>query len=203
MGGYRSNVKSTAPIVKTTNVRSAVDDEQGAQKVARIVGRRRIIRTSKRCKSKKQAERLAEKASGLEAAIKLGLPTPEPPAPAPPPGKTFKEFVDGYLKRIEHDPSRPDAGLKVSTIKDYRSCLQSRLLPLLGTDKRITDITSRDVKALKATLEGEANRKGRRRGQKLSRRNVEKHLRILSAVLGAAVEDELIPANPMAALGKG
>lgn len=162
----------------------------------------RIIRTSKRCKSKKQAERLAEKASGLEAAIKLGLPTPDPPAPAPAPGPTFNEYVKGYLTRIERDPGRPDVGLKVSTIKDYRSCLQSRLQPLLG-DKRISGISSRDVKALKATLEAESNRKGRRRGQKLSRRNVEKHLRILSAVLGAAVEEELIPINPVSAIGKG
>jgi len=163
----------------------------------------RVIRTSKRCKSKKQAERLAEKASGVEAAIKLGLAIPAAPAVAPAPqGPTFAAYVKGYLTRIEPDPGRPDAGLKRSTIKDYRSCLRSRLQPLLG-EKRITEITSRDVKALKATLEAECNRQGRRRGQKLSRRNVEKHLRVLSAVLGAAVDEELIPINPVSTIGKG
>jgi integrase len=161
----------------------------------------RIIRTSKRCKSKKAAEQLAEKASGLEAAIKMGLPTPE--APPPDPGPTLKEFVTAYLARVAPDAGRPDAGLKVSTIKDYRSCLESRLLPLLGEETRISAISSRDVKALKATLEAASNRKGRRRGQKLSRRNVEKHLRVLSAVLGDAVDAELIPLNPVSTIGKG
>src|SRR5262245_6716308 len=94
----------------------------------------RIFRRSKRCKSKKEAENLLEKARGIEAALKLGLipaPEPSPPAtPAPDPGPTFRKYVEAYLERIKPDPDRPDAGLKHSTVKDYRSCLNGRLLTI-------------------------------------------------------------------------
>jgi integrase len=141
-------------------------------------------RRSKKVGDKKSANALAKEVRNALAAGDLGLGQEE----EEPQGPTFNVYSEQYLDRAEPDGEH---GLKRSSWLDYASCIRRNLQPALG-DRPLEDIHRRDVKDLAISL----------RASGLSAINVRKHMRILSAVLSEAVEDELIPANPALGLRK-
>ena len=65
---------------------------------------------------------------------------------------TFRDAAAEWLRFIEEDRER-----KPSTLKDYRSTLNARLLPAFG-DQKIDSIDARDIEAWRRTLTGLSNR---------------------------------------------
>ena len=108
----------------------------------------------------------------------------EKPEHPPPTTPTLNVYAAGYLKRAEHT-------LKYSTWKDYGGNLDKHILPALGP-RHLEEITRRDVKALAFAL----------RDGKLKPKTVRKVIGTLSTILGDALDDGLIPANPAAQLKK-
>ncbi len=137
-------------------------------------------RTSKQVGDKKDANKLAKEVRTALAAGDLGL-LEEPEAP----GATFADFADEFLERVRHD-------LKHSTLVDYESVVRVRLKPILG-ELPLDELNRRAVANLEAQLRAEG----------LSDTNLRKHLRVLSSILSAAVEDELIESNPVLGRGRG
>lgn len=137
-------------------------------------------RRSKLVGDKKAAEALAKELRAALAAGDLGLMK----EPAPDDGLTFESYAKRYLDRMEHE-------LKRSTWRDYAGCTRRKLIPAFP-EKPLASITRTDVKALAESL----------RAQGLKTSNLKKHLRILSSILSEAVEDELIPSNPVRELRK-
>jgi integrase len=138
-------------------------------------------RGRRKCKlvgDKRAALQLAKELRRGLAASDLNL-FPDPPATL-----TFAQYTEQYLPKVEPE-------LKRSTYIDYAGCARRQLVPLLG-DRLLPDIRRRDVKDLRRRL----------RTAGFSETNADKHVRILSAILSEAVEDELIPANPALALGR-
>jgi integrase len=135
-------------------------------------------RKSKCIGDKRAANALAKELRQALAAGDLGL-LEEPTRTS----VTLAGYAEQYLRSME-------AELKRSTLRDYDGCIRRQLVPALG-ERALTAITRADVKQLKAMLEA--------KGLKPS--NVKKHLRILSSILSEAVDDELIPANPVLTLG--
>ncbi|MBP1684239.1 MAG: hypothetical protein H6Q33_382 [Deltaproteobacteria bacterium] len=127
------------------------------------------------------------------AAGDLGLlesePMPEPESASK--GVTFGEYVRQFLAKTEPQAADPTHGLKRSTWNDYRHCFKERLEALWG-ERVLAEICRRDVKDLASQLQQ----------QGLSTVNVRKHLRIVSSIVSEAVDDELLQANPAAALRK-
>ena len=61
-------------------------------------------------------------------------------------GATFADAAAEFLRYAEHD-----RGCKPSTLRDYRSRINSRLLPEFG-DRRLDEITSRDIERWRAGI---------------------------------------------------
>jgi len=137
-------------------------------------------RTSKQVGDKRDATRIARE---VRAAIAAGdLRLFEAPTPT---GPTFADFAEEFLKRSAVD-------LKHSTLTDYRSVVKQRLAPILGPYD-LKEIGRREVRNLEARL----------RSDELSEINIRKHIRVLSSILSAAVEDDLIESNPVLGRGRG
>ena len=114
----------------------------------------------------------------------------------------FSDYASRFLK------SCGARGIKPRTIERYDGALRLHLVPRLGPLK-VREISRPVVKGLleskladeAASMQGQ--RKAERRGKrKLARGSVRQLLTTLNAVLGEAVEDQLIAANPLRALGK-
>lgn len=80
---------------------------------------------------------------------------------------------------------------KASTIWFYTDHLENHIYPLLG-DTAIGDISRRHVNVFIAALRGKRNKQGAR----LTHKTLVGIVRTLSTILSAAVEEELLPANP-------
>jgi integrase len=61
-------------------------------------------------------------------------------------GATFADAAAEFLRYVEHD-----RGCKPSTLRDYRSRINARLLPEFG-DRRLEEITSGDIERWRATI---------------------------------------------------
>jgi integrase len=99
-------------------------------------------------------------------------------------GVTFREAAAGWLRFIEQDRER-----KPSTLKDYRSALESRLLPAFG-DVAIEEVTPEAIEAWRATL------------VELSNRSKNKLLVILHGVFRRAQTLYGLAINPMSRVEK-
>lgn len=120
---------------------------------------------------------------------RIGLAAPV--APSPTVTMTLATFAAQFLTENEPDERHPEHGLKQSTWRDYKQCLEGRIGKALGT-RTLCDIKRRDVREIEAGW--------RRDG--VSSVNIRKHVRILSSVLSQAAEDEMIPVNPLLSSGK-
>jgi integrase len=67
-------------------------------------------------------------------------------------GATFAEVSEEWLRYIERDRER-----KPSTVRDYRSVLNARLLPAFG-ERPIESITTQDIESWRQSLDGLSNR---------------------------------------------
>ena len=136
-------------------------------------------RTSRRVGDKAAAEGVA---STIRAKLQLGefnLDTEKKRIP------TFKLFAQGYMETysaMNHKPSTRDS---------YRSALDKHLIPAFG-EMEIDKITRKDVK----DFINQTRKEG------LSTGSVRNYKAYLSSILSDAVEDELIPFNPVARTGK-
>jgi integrase len=143
-------------------------------------GRRKARRIGVGKQGKRAAETAAEK---IAAKLALGDLSPlEPPAPLRP-IVTVKAYATRWL---EHERLHR----KPSSLDHYSVILQAHWLPRLG-DTPISAVTRDQIKGVLAEL-----------GRTLRASTVRTHIIPLQAVLSAAVEDGLLPANPAARLGK-
>lgn len=169
-------------------------------------GTRRLERKSVRKGSREAADAFAneiragfklvharQRALSADELQRIGLAQPAPaPAPEPGAGVTFGSYARRVLDRWEPNDKDPEHGLKFSTWRDYRGCLNGRLIPALG-ERPLASIKRRDIRKLADDLRAEG----------LSAVNVKKHLRIVSSILSEAADaDELIPVNPMLSGGR-
>ncbi len=144
-------------------------------------------------KSKKAADLAAVK---IDAALKLGhsdvLEPPEAPAQAP----TLAEYAETWLATLG-TRARP------STMEDYRDRLRIRVLPLLGA-LPLTAITRERVRGFIRDVSARGNQrvKSANPPRPLSRATLKGTLQVLSALLGRAVEDGVIPTNPATGLAR-
>jgi integrase len=120
---------------------------------------------------------------------RIGLAQAEPSASND--GVTFAVYAQRVLDRWEPREDDPEHGLKFSTWRDYRQCLNARLIPEIGT-RPIGGLRRRDARALEEAL----------RDAGLKAPNIRKHVRVVSSILSEAVDDELIPSNPMLGAGR-
>lgn len=81
--------------------------------------------------------------------------------------------------------------VKGQTIKAYQKLLRCHVLPALGT-RKVREVSKGQIKALCAEKLAEG----------LARNTVQAILAVLRAVLAAAVDDEMIAANPATRLGR-
>ncbi len=135
-------------------------------------------RTSRKVGDKKAAE---EVASTIRAKLQLGEFGFEDKKPIP----TFKEYSDSWIK------INVPATCKESTVQDYKGILRLHVLPTFG-DLQITDITRGKIKdfLLDKVNNGYA-------------KSTASHMKdVISGVLGKALDDEMIQANPALQLGK-
>ena len=147
-------------------------------------------------RSKKAAETAAVK---LDAALKLGnvdvlAPTPVIPARVP----TLTEYSETWIPTLE-------MRVRPSTIGDYRDRLRIRILPRLGS-LPLTEITRERVRGFIRELAARGDQRVRlgqdNKPRPLSRATLKGTVHVLSALLGRAVEDGLIPANPAVGLAR-
>jgi len=129
--------------------------------------------------SRQVAEEVKRK---IEAKLALGEFNMTPDKKAP----SFEDYSERWLKTHV----RPH--LKPSTIESYQSILECRLRPRFGS-VAVDRITRDAVKDYLAELVA---------GDELSRNTVRNILATFRAMLGQAVEDGLIPANPVQRLGR-
>lgn len=145
-----------------------------------------------RFRTKAEAE-VAEARGRLEAQQKI--------VPVVDPGITFEAYAKRWLAEC------PARDVKPRTIERCESALRLHLLPRLGRYK-VRAITRPLVKAALSAklLDDEASQQGLRRQKRVARplaRGTVRHLlAVLMAVMSAAVEDQIITANPLSRLGK-
>jgi len=135
-------------------------------------------RKSRKVGDKKAAETVA---SEIRAKLQLGEFGFEDPKPIP----TFKECADSWIK------TTVPATCKESTVRDYNDILRIHALPVFG-DLNLVDITRGKVKdfLLDKVNHGYA-------------KSTVSHMKdVVSGVLNKALDDEIIPANPVVRLGK-
>ena len=129
---------------------------------------------------KKAAEDVA---SNIRAQLQLGEFDFEETKPKVMP--TFKAFADGFMETYSAMNHKP------STQKSYWNALNKHILPFFE-DMPLDMITRRDVKEFLGLKQKEG----------LSQASVRLLKAYLSAILSDAVDDELIPTNPAAKMGK-
>ena len=96
-------------------------------------------------------------------------------------GRTFADAVAEWLRYVEHDKQR-----RPSTLRDYRSAAHGCLLPQLGADTPLEQITTRTIDQCRERLLAD--------GQ--GRRSVQKTLVLLHGILARAKRLEWIDSNP-------
>jgi len=94
---------------------------------------------------------------------------------------TFRRACDERLRYVEHDRHR-----NRSTVNDYRNVIEHDLIPFLGADTPVENITTADVDRLREHLLG--------RG--LSHRTAQKVLVILHVIMSRAKRKGWITSNP-------
>jgi integrase len=96
--------------------------------------------------------------------------------------RTFADAAAEWLHYVEHDKQcRP------STLRDYRSTVHACLLPAIGADTPIADITTKTINQLRERLIADGH---------LSRRSVQKAMISLHGILKRAKRLEWITSNP-------
>jgi integrase len=100
-------------------------------------------------------------------------------------GATFADAAAEYLRYAEQD-----RGCKPSTLRDYRSRINSRLLPEFG-DRRLEEITSRDIERWRARIVTSS-------GEPLTNKSKNNLLVLLHAIFRRAVTVYGLPYNPVA-----
>ena len=143
--------------------------------------------------SKKAAELAAVK---IDAALKLGQLDVLHTAPAPARVPTLAEYTEPWLATL-------GTRTRGSTLEDYRDRLRIRIVPLLGS-LPLAEITRERVRGFIRDLAARGNRRVKQREtpRPLSRATLKGTLHVLSALLGRAVEDGLIPTNPATGLAR-
>lgn len=137
-------------------------------------------RTSRQVGDKKAAEAAA---SEIRAKLQLGDFDLNPP-----PKKTiplFKDYSRGFMETYSA------MNHKESTRDSYKSTLALHLVPAFG-DKPLDEITRQDVKVFISA----------KRNEGLSGNTVRLFKAYLSAIMSEAVDNEIIPFNPVARTGK-
>lgn len=135
--------------------------------VVRVQGKQRWIRcgTDRREARRRHDELMLDARAG-----RLGLPTK----------LTFEEFSRQFVTDY------CDVRLKPSTRKEYRSYIDTHLVPFFG-QRRLADITTRDIQA----YVGEKTRQGR-----LAPKSIRNHLVVLKRMMAVALEWEVLKTNP-------
>jgi hypothetical protein len=165
----------------------------------RAYGQRRYVTAEARTRADADIE-LAD----ILADVRRGIWRPPAPEPEPPKEEPdFHAFASEWL-----EARRPE--LKERTFEDYRWALTHHLLPFFA-GHRLSQITKAEVDRYRGSKVREraaldrANEEARRRGEPIGHRGlsantVNKTLTRLAQILDAAVDYDLIPANP--ALGR-
>ena len=149
-------------------------------------GRRR----AKRCASKKAAMMVADK---IDAALKLGHTDVLEPQSTPGQVPTLAGYTETWLPTLS-------PRVRGSTADDYATRLRVRILPLLGS-LPLTEITRERVRRFLGELAARGNRRVTK-PRPLARATLKGTLHVLSALLGRAAEDGLIPVNPARGLAR-
>lgn len=149
-------------------------------------GRRRAKRVGDRAAAEAVASQLRARLALGDESLVESRPTRLKPTPA----VTFETVAARWL---DWYPSLN--AVRPGTLANYRKILRAHLLPALG-DTPIGHITRRRVQELIAALRGPGGSKTT--GKPLSDLTISTNLPILKLVLDYAVEEGLIPANPMA-----
>jgi integrase len=102
----------------------------------------------------------------------------------PPTGYFTKRLAQGWLRFIEHDRER-----KPSTVRDYRSILEDRLLPVFGS-MPIEEFTATAIERWRSSLGG------------LSNRTKNKLLIVMQGIFRRAQSVYGLPVNPLARIEK-
>jgi integrase len=97
-------------------------------------------------------------------------------------GRTFGDAVAEWLRYVEHERHR-----RPSTLSDYRATVNVRLLPALGKDTPLAQITTTTIDELRGQLLADGE---------LSRRTVQKSLVLLHGILKRAKRLGWIGTNP-------
>ena len=137
-------------------------------------------------RGRRKAKRIGDRESArlVARALRERLALGELDLESPDGGDQLRVYGDRWLESTA-------GSLKASTVGFYRSTLERYVYPALGT-WLVSSIRRADCRALVADC--------RRKGLAVS--TVRGIARSLSVVLSAAVEDELLPANPALRLGK-
>jgi integrase len=146
----------------------------------RAYGKRYYVTAAARTRAEAETE-----LANILADVRRGIWRPPESTPAveePKPEPTFHEFASEWIAAREQE------GLSERTIEDYRWALSYHLLPFFR-EHRLSEITVREVDIYKTAKAAEGV---------LSPNSINKTLTRLSQVLAAAVEYELIAANPAA-----
>jgi integrase len=101
---------------------------------------------------------------------------------APADGHTFADATAEWLRYVEHDKQR-----RPSTLLGYRSTVNGCLLPRLGADMPLAQITTDRIEELRSELLAEG---------RLSRRSVQKAMISLHSILARAKRLKWISVNP-------
>ena len=143
-------------------------------------GKRKSLAFHDKATAKRAAQEIERKLKLGE----LGL-GPEPTVP------TFGMYADTWLARAE-TTARP------GTLDQHRTRIK-RVLPVLGA-LPLTGITRATLRDLVSAIQAQGSR--RTKGKAIARGTLQGTLWTVSAILGQAVEDGLIPSNPCQRLGK-
>ncbi len=120
--------------------------------------------------------------AALEAILtdaRRGLLDPKPKQPT---GHTYEHACEAYLRYIEIERARA-----VTTVRGYRATAKRYLLPALGKDTPVSEITTEQIDDLRTELLTQG---------KLSRRSVQKVLVLNYGVLKLAKRRKWLDANP-------
>jgi len=147
-------------------------------------------RRAKRCASKKAATMVADK---IDAALRLGHTDVLEPQSRPGQVPTLAEYSEMWLPTLS-------TRVRGSTADDYATRLRVRILPLLGS-LPLTEITRERVRRFLGELAARGNRRVTKH-RPLARATLKGTLHVLSALLGRAAEDGLIPVNPARGLAR-
>jgi integrase len=130
-----------------------------------------------------QADRDRRILVGVEAAGNLQAPSK----------LTVETYLESWLDGLTYEVST--GNLRPGTAHDYGIYLRSKIIPRIGRIG-LTDLTSKHLRRMYADLLDS----GGRRGKPLSAKSVRNYGTVLRRALQDAVEDDLLKANPAAAV---